>query len=387
MAAALEEHLGPLLTKTTGLLNVPESQVQSLERIELVAARPDRVNFPTREGVAGVERMLALLSSAGPKDIALCLISGGGSALLPAPAPGITLADKLHLTQLLHASGASITEMNTLRKHISRVKGGQLAQAFTGQKLISMIISDVVGDPLDVIASGPTVPDPTTFDECITILERYELLERIPASVREHLEAGVRGDIPETLKLLPEQITNCLIGSNAHALSAARDEAQARGYTVLNLGSELEGEARQVARTMARIGPQLACNNGFRPPVCLLFGGETTVTLGKQPGKGGRNQEFALAAALALRERGVGSFAILSGGTDGEDGPTDAAGALLTARDLRHVEIEELVRALDRHDTYPVLDQLGALLRTGLTGTNVMDLQVLLLGKSPVSAP
>jgi hydroxypyruvate reductase/glycerate 2-kinase len=325
--------------------------------------------------------MLALLASAGPEDVAICLLSGGGSALLPAPAAGITLDDKQTVTKLLHACGATIREMNAVRKHVSRVKGGRLAQAFRGKQLVSMIISDVVGDPLDVIASGPTAPDPTTFADAVAVLDKYGLTDRVPAAVLDHLRAGTRGEIPETPKTLPPSVSNVIIGSNVTALAAATRDAESRGYRVLDLGPFVEGEAKEVAVVLAGIVRSIReRGEPVAPPACVLVGGETTVALGPNPGKGGRNQEFVLAAADKLGD-GMAGVCVLSGGTDGEDGPTDAAGAVATAETLARAAALGLDPAdhLRRHDVYPLFDAVGGLVRTGLTGTNVMDVRVILV--------
>jgi hydroxypyruvate reductase/glycerate 2-kinase len=324
--------------------------------------------------------MLALLASAGPEDVAICLLSGGGSALLPAPAVGITLDDKQTVTKLLHACGATIREMNAVRKHLSRVKGGRLAQAFRGKWLVTLIISDVVGDPLDVIASGPTAPDPTTFVDAVAVLDNYGLTDRVPVAVLEHLRAGMRGEIPETPKTLPPTVSNVVIGSNATALTAARRDAESRGYRVLDLGPFVEGETKEVAVVLAGIVRSIReRGKPVAPPVCVLVGGETTVTLGPSPGKGGRNQDFVLALADKLGDDGMTGVCVLSGGTDGEDGPTDAAGAVATAETRARATALGFDPAdhLRRHDAYPLFDAVGGLVRTGLTGTNVMDVRVI----------
>ncbi len=382
MAAGLEAALANRLECVDGLINVPAGVTANLQRIRLHAARPQGMNEPTAEGVAGVEQMLQLLREAGPQDVAVCLLSGGGSALLPAPAAGITLADKLTVTQLLHRSGATINEMNCVRKHLSLVKGGRMAEAFRGHRLISLIISDVVGDPLDVIASGPTAPDPTTYTEALDILTRYQLLDAIPSSVRRLLQAGVRGEIPETPKLLPSWVENRIIGNNRRALDAAKRQAEQLGYRVLDLGSFVEGETRQVATVVAGLVCSMQRDHvPFPPPACVLLGGETTVTLGSTFGLGGRNQEFVLAMLAKLSVPGLRGITILSAGTDGEDGPTDAAGAIgdentLLLAQQRQLDLQAF---LTRHDAYHFFDSLGSLIRSGLTGTNVMDVRVVLV--------
>ena len=380
MAEALEGALGDDLDKATGIVNVPADAIRPLRRIVLHAARPPASNHPTSDGVAGAEKMLALLRSAGPEDVAICLISGGGSALLPAP-DGVSLEDKQAVTKLLHACGATIHEMNAVRKHLSQVKGGRLAQAFCGRSLFSLIVSDVVGDPLDVIASGPTAADPSTFADALAVLDRFGLRTKVPAVVG-HLERGAAGLVPETLKELPANVSNIVLGNNARALRAATAKAETLGYRVLNLGSFVEGETRPVATVVAGVVRSIRADGlPITPPACVLIGGETTVTLGPDSGKGGRNQEFVLAMLHKLGEEGMCGVAVLSGGTDGEDGPTDAAGALADERTLATIRRLGLDVAchLDRHDAYPLFDAIGGLIRTGLTHTNVMDVRVLLV--------
>jgi hydroxypyruvate reductase/glycerate 2-kinase len=382
MCSAVEQSLSARLDRVEGLVNVPAESVRPLQAIRLQAARPAGTNQPTAEGVAATERILDLLRNAGPDDVALCLLSGGGSALMPAPVDGVTLKDKQEVTRLLHACGATINEMNAVRKHLSWSKGGRLVQAFRGRALFSLIISDVIGDPLDVIASGPTAADPTRFADALAVLRKYQLPERVPLSVLRHLEAGIAGRVPETLKTLPDNVHNFVIGNNARALAAASSEAQRRGYQVVNLGSFIEGETLQVATAMAGIVRSIR-NDGqpARAPVCLLSGGETTVTLTPEHGLGGRNQEFVLAMAAKLGRDSLGDVIVLSGGTDGEDGPTDAAGAWADERTLAAAETQGLDpnAFLQRNDAYHFFVALGDLLRTGLTQTNVMDVRVILV--------
>jgi hydroxypyruvate reductase/glycerate 2-kinase len=386
MAAGVEAALAGLLDRVSGLVNVPAGSEAPLKRIQLRAARPAASNHPTAEGVAAVEEQLAALKKLSPDDVGLCLLSGGGSALLPAPVAGVSLADKQEVTRLLHACGATIDEMNCVRKHLSRLKGGRLAQAFADRKtpLITLIVSDVVGDPLDVIASGPTAPDPTTFADALSVLERFGLMDRVPASVLAHLRKGAAGEIPETLKRLPEGVRNHILCNNATSLAASAATGEALGYRVVNFGSFIEGETRAVAVAVAGVVRSIR-HDGVpaAAPVCLLSGGETTVTLGPDRGKGGRNQEFVLALLARLGEKEMPGVVILSGGTDGEDGPTDAAGAIADADSLRNAAALglNLTGYLDRHDAYSFFDATGDLLRTGLTGTNVMDVRVVLVGK------
>lgn len=382
MALALEQASNELLSNVEGIVNIPAGTELPTQRIALHVARPAGSNQPTADGVAGAERMLQMVANARPDDIVICLLSGGGSALLPAPAEGVSLEDKQAITMQLHSCGATIDEMNAVRKHLSRIKGGRLAQTFRGRRLVSLIISDVVGDPLDVIASGPTAPDPTTFADALNVLSRYQLIDQTPKSVIKHLEAGAAGQIAETPKTLPANVENRIIGSNALSLRAARMEAERRGYRVLNLGSFIEGETRHVATAIAGVVRSIrAASEPFAPPACILFGGETTVTLEPNSGKGGRNQEFVLAAFAKLGPGGMQGVAILSGGTDGEDGPTDAAGALVSEASCVRVRQAGLSVAghLDRHDAYPLFAATGDLIKTGLTNTNVMDVRVVLV--------
>jgi glycerate 2-kinase len=381
MSEALEAALADHLDKLTGLVNVPADAVRSLKRIRLHAARPPASNHPTSAGMAGAEEMLALLRGAGPDDVAVCLLSGGGSALLPAP-DAVSLEDKQTVTRLLHACGATIHEMNAVRKHLSRVKGGRLAEAFAGRELFSLIISDVVGDPLDVIASGPTAADSSTFTDALAVLNRYQLRAQAPRAVVEHLERGSSGNVPETPKTMPANVHNAILGNNALALRSATARAESLGYGVVNLGSFVEGETRQVATAAAGVVRSIRTDRlPVAPPACVLIGGETTVTLGSNPGKGGRNQEFVMAVLSKLGEAGMRGVAVLSAGTDGEDGPTDAAGAI--ADEMTWAEVTrrglDLASHQDRHDAYPLFDDIGGLVRTGLTQTNVMDVRVLLV--------
>jgi hydroxypyruvate reductase/glycerate 2-kinase len=382
MAAGAEGALLGLLDRVSGIVNVPAECVRPLHAIRLHAARPAGTNLPTADGVIGARAMLELLSSAGSDDVALCLLSGGGSALLPAAAEGVTLEDKQQVTQLLHACGATINEMNCVRKHLSAVKGGRLAQAFSGKALFSLIISDVVGDPLDVIASGPTAADPTTFADARAVLEGYRLAAQVPVAVVRHLEQGSAGRFPETLKELPPNVHNSILGNNARALAAASQEAERLGYHVLNLGSFIQGETRHVASVFAGIVRSVRADCvPTPPPLCLLSGGETTVTLVEGHGQGGRNQEFVLAMLLQLGEDELSDAVVLSAGTDGEDGPTDAAGALADVETVQSARRQRLDAAafVARNDAYHFFEATGGLLKSGLTGTNVMDVRIILV--------
>jgi hydroxypyruvate reductase/glycerate 2-kinase len=383
MAAAVEAALPDLVSCVEGIVNVPDETVRPLRRIRLHAARPGGTNQPTAAGIAGTRQILELLRGAGPADVALCLLSGGGSALLPAPVSGVTLEDKQHATRLLLGCGATINEMNCVRKHLSACKGGGLVQAFTGRALYSLIISDVIGDPLDVIASGPTAADPTTFADALRVLERHLLSKRVPPDVLRHLEEGAAGRMPETLKRLPANVHNAILANNTRSLAAGWAKAGELGYRVLNLGSYIEGETRYVAAALAGVARSIREQGvPLAPPACLLSGGETTVMLVEDHGLGGRNQEFVLAAVAKLGREGLRDLVVLSGGTDGEDGPTDAAGAVADVGTLERGEALglALTEALQRNDAYHFFEATGDLLKTGLTGTNVMDVRVLLIG-------
>lgn len=378
MAQGLETVLGERLTG--GAVTVKYGHLAPVSRVAIYEAGHP---IPDAAGVRGAEAIMHLAEQAGADDLVFCLLSGGGSALLPAPSTGISLTEKQQVTSLLLECGASIDEVNIIRKHLSRLKGGQLARLVAPATLITLALSDVVGDRLDVIASGPTVPDPSTYQECLDIVARYALLERLPASVRTHLQHGQAGAYPETPQAGDAAFARCqtvIIGSNRLALHAAHETARALGYETLMLSSSIQGETRDIARMHAAIAQEICHSSApLAPPACVISGGETTVTL-RGNGKGGRNQEFVLAAALDLagRERVV----VLSGGTDGTDGPTDAAGALADGQTVARaralgLEPEQFLR---RNDSYHFFAALDDLLITGPTGTNVMDIHLLLVG-------
>lgn len=378
MAAALEALLEDHLT--AGLLSVKYGHTLPLRRVELVEAGHP---LPDAAGEAAAERMLTMARGAGRGDLVICLISGGGSALLPAPVDGVSLEQKMHLTELLLRSGATIQEMNVVRKHLSRLKGGRLAEAARAAQVAVLILSDVVGDALDAIASGPAVADPTTFGDALEIIRRYGLAPRVPAAALDYLERGARGEVPETPKPgnpFFDRVHTVVIGSNEHASRAAAQAAALRGYHTLLLTTYLEGEAREAARVMASVarGVQEAALP-VAPPACIVAGGETTVTV-RGGGKGGRCQEFALAAALAIRGRP--HVLVAAFGTDGTDGPTDAAGAVADGTTVDRAQAAGLnpARALDANDAYPVFSALGDLIITGPTNTNVNDLYLMFIG-------
>ena len=333
--------------------------------------------LPDEAGVAGTRRMADLLARATGDDLVLAVISGGGSALLTLPAEGLSLADVQRTTELLLRSGATIVELNTVRKHLSQIKGGGLARLAGGTSVVSLVLSDVVGDPLDAIASGPTVSDPTTFADAWDVVRRYDLVERLPSAVRQRLQAGLDGRVADTPKpgaALFQRVQNVIVGNNRLAAEAAVQAAQARGLNALLLSTFVEGEAREVARIAAALAKELVGHDRpVRRPACLVWGGETTVTV-RGGGLGGRNQELALATALAMD--GLPDVLLVALGTDGTDGPTDAAGAVATGETAARARALGLdpVAHLDDNDAYPLFDALGDLIRTGPTGTNVNDL-------------
>jgi hydroxypyruvate reductase len=378
MAAAVEGILGERVTRGVVVTKYGHRHATRTIRVH-EAGHP----VPDAAGLAGAEAILDQVRALAAQDLVLFLISGGGSALSPAPVPGVTLAEKQALTKALLACGADIREMNTIRKHLSRLKGGQLARAAQPARVLSLILSDIVGDPLDAIASGPTAPDPTTYQDALGILDRYRLRGEVPASIRARLEAGARGEVPETPKPddpLFARVTSVIVGSNIQALEAARAEAGRVGLAPMILSSSIEGETRDVARVHAAIAREIrSTGNPLPPPACVISGGETTVTL-RGSGTGGRSQEFALAAALDIA--GLSRVVILAGGTDGTDGPTDAAGAIVDGETCARAAALGLDprAALQANDSYPFFRALGDLLVTGPTNTNVMDVRLVMVG-------
>jgi hydroxypyruvate reductase len=378
MASGVERVLGRRVR--SGWINVKYGHLARLRRIQLnECGHP----VPDASGVRGAERIMEIAQYAGQDDLLLCLISGGASALMVAPAGPITLEEKQATTRLLLASGANIHEMNAIRKHLSSVKGGQLARLAYPATVLSLLLSDVIGDDLDVIGSGPTAPDRSTFAAAKAILKKYGLWERVPSAVRERIQSGLRGEISETPKAGDRvfgRTQNLVIGSNRLAVDAAARRARELGFRTLVLSTFIEGETRDVARVHAAIAKEvLSSGRPVKPPACLISGGETTVTL-KGHGLGGRNQEFVLAAAIDLA--GTDRVVVLSGGTDGTDGPTDAAGAIADGLTLARAERLGLdaKRFLTGNDSYHFFQPLGDLLKTGPTGTNVMDVRLLLVG-------
>jgi len=338
--------------------------------------------IPNAAGLAAAEAVAGTLAATTGRDCVLLLLSGGASALLPSPVDGVSLADLQAVTESLLRAGAAIGEINAVRKHLSYLSGGQLARLAQPAPVVALILSDVVGDPLDVIASGPTAPDPTTYGTAQAILTQYDLAAQTPPSVWSHLQAGAAGHIAETPKPgdpVFDNVANIIVGSNRLAALAAVAEAQRLGYRALLLTTFVEGEAREVAKVTAALAKGIrAHGDPVRPPACLVWGGETTVTVRGQ-GKGGRNQELALAAALALE--GLPDVGLLALATDGTDGPTDAAGAIVngSTAELARASGWDPIETLADNNAYPLLDTAGALLRTGPTGTNVNDITVLLV--------
>ncbi len=383
MARGLEETLGEDLVdeKVVGWVNVPADCVIPLRRIHLHDARPAGLNEPTKAGVAGSQRILELVSGLKSDDLCLVLLSGGGSALLPLPVPGISLADKQSMTRTLSLSGATIHELNTVRKRLSLIKGGGLVRAAPAGRVISLIISDVVGDPLDIIASGPTVSDPGTAADALAVLKSIQRksssVADIPATIWTELRRQAADNSPAREPKV--DCRNCIIGNNETALVAAIEQARQLGYDVRSLSSGRQGIARDVGVELAEqcLAARAAAAT---TPICLIGGGEPVVQLASttRPRKGGRNQEVALSAMCRLWNEDLAGIAILSGGTDGEDGPTDAAGAICstTVRDGANANHLDPFDALSINDSYTFFAAADGLLKTGPTHTNVMDLQV-----------
>jgi len=378
MAQAVEDVLGERLKG--GIVNVKYGHALPLQKIQVnEAGHP----VPDEAGFRGAQQIADLLKQTGEKDLVFFLISGGGSALLPYPADGLSLKDKQQVTQRLLEVSATIHEINAMRKHISQVKGGRLARLAFPSTLISLILSDVIDDDLDTIASGPTVPDHSTFADCLRIVKKYDLRDKIPAAVVEILENGARGKVEETPKAGDpafERTQNLIIGSNIQAVRAAKQKAEELGYNSLILSSFIEGETREVAKVHAAIAREiLETGNPVARPACVISGGETTVTI-RGKGLGGRNQEFVLAAAIEID--GLEDMVILSGGTDGTDGPTDAAGAIADSGTMnRSRELGlDAERFLRENDSYHFFKPLGDLIITGPTYTNVMDLRLVMVG-------
>ena len=370
MAAAVEDMAGDRVAD--GLVVVKDGYGRPLRTPRTIEAGHP---VPDARGQRGAAELLALAQGATERDLVIVALSGGASALLPAPAPPMSLDDKREVTRLLLAAGANIHELNAVRKHLSLIKGGQLARAAAPAAVLTLALSDVIGNALDVIGSGPTAPDPTRYADALEIVDRFGLRGRLPVSARQRLEAGVAGSVPETPKpgdRLFARVTNLVVGDNSLVIDAAARRAADLGYRVDVVTRELAGEAREVARQLvdrARRAP---------PPACLIAAGETTVTVTGR-GRGGRCQEFTLAAALAVD--GVPGLTVLAAGTDGTDGPTDAAGAIADGTSVRRATAGGLdPRAcLGANDSHHLLSGLGDLIVSGPTATNLLDLYLVVV--------
>ncbi len=381
MGKAIEELIGNRLTD--GLINVKYGYTTPLKKIRLVEAGHP---LPDENGLRGAAEILDMAVAAGSRDLIICLISGGGSALLPLPAEGLSLEDKQKTIHVLLSCGATIQEINTIRKHLSAIKGGRLARAAYPATVISLIISDVVGDDPSYIASGPTVPDSGTFIDCLQIIDRHGIAEALPDGVIKHLETGLTDPAMETPAQgdpafeRAESLICCGIND---AIDAAAKKSRQAGYQTLILSSTITGETREIAGMHAAIATEcLARGRPVKPPACILSGGETTVTI-RGNGRGGRNQEFCLAVVKNIA--GFDDIVILSGGTDGTDGPTDAAGAVVDSGTLEkagHLNMDPDHYLLD-NDAYAFFKPLKSLLMTGPTNTNVMDLRIMLIDRKP----
>jgi len=377
MAEAVEEILGDRIKE--GLVNVLKGTENKFKtkRIKLNGATHP---IPGEEGMKGARKMIEIANKASEKDLVIVLISGGGSALMPLPADPITLDEKKEVTSLLLKCGATINEINAVRKHISMFKGGQLARACYPATLVALIISDVVGDPLDVIASGPTAPDTTTFEDAYRVLKFYNLLDKVPKSIKERIEKGVRGEIKETPKpgdKVFEKVHNIIIANNRIACEAAVAKAKEYGLSTLILSTHVEGEARHVGTVMAGIAKEVyKTDTPLKKPALIMAGGETTVTV-VGSGKGGRNQELALSAALKIS--GYEGIVIASIGTDGIDGITDAAGGIVDSTTVERGKEKGLdaLEFLANNDSYTFLTKVGDAIFTGPTGSNVNDIMLI----------
>jgi hydroxypyruvate reductase len=366
MADAIAAILGERLTEGVVVTKYEHAGGWSVPRLRVIEAGHP---VPDENSVRGAQAVADLAGRATERDLVICLISGGGSALLTLPVPGLTLADLQALTDALLRCGATINEINTVRKHCSGIKGGNLARLAASAQLVTLVLSDVVGDPLDVIASGPTVPDSTSLVDARKVLRRYEISE--PPFLQETPKPG---------DPIFARVQNVVVGSNRLAALAAVEKARVLGFNVLLLSTYVEGEAREVGRVTAALAKGIRTHGDpLSPPACLVWGGETTVTI-RGEGKGGRNQELALSAALALD--GWRDVLIMALATDGTDGPTDAAGAIITGETLARARERGLDAwaALETNDSYHFFEALGDLIRTGPTGTNVNDLLFVLVG-------
>jgi len=379
MAEAIEEILREKIND--GIIVVPHGTSKKF-RTRIIRVHEASHPIPDRSSVEGAKKIIELTEEAEESDLVICLISGGGSSLMAYPREGITLEDKRKVTEILLKCGATINEINTVRKHLSKFKGGQLARSVYPATLISLLLSDVIGDPLDVIASGPTVPDPTTFKDAIAVLRKYNIWDITPQSIRELILNGEKGLIQETPKASDpcfEKAHNFIVGNNRVACLSATNELKEKGLNVLLLTSYAEGEARDIGLLISAIAKEiLSSGNPIPRPAGLVIGGESTVTVtGK--GIGGRNQEIALSSALKIA--GLKGVVITSFSTDGIDGPTDAAGAIVDGNTIARSAIKGLnaENYLYNNDSYTFFKNLGDLIFTGPTGTNVNDISLLIV--------
>ncbi len=383
MAKTVEEILGDRLEE--GIVVVKYDHSLPLKKISIIEASHP---IPDTNGLEGTSEILRLLSRTGEKDLVICLISGGGSALLVQPHKEVTLQDIQTTSNELLACGATIDEINAVRKHLSIIKGGHLAHASYPSTLITLILSDVIGDPLDIIASGPTVPDESTFDDACKVIRKYSLEDKIPDSVCKLLKKGQSGEARENPKQGDKVFANTqnvIIGSNKIALEAAKEKAADLGYNTIILSSMVQGESKEAAIFFSAIAKEV-CHTGtpLSKPACIIAGGETTVTI-RGNGKGGRNQEFALSAAMEIE--GYDGIVILSAGTDGTDGPTDATGAIVdsnTCKDAREKFCLKSEDFLSKNDSYNFFNKTGEHIITGPTLTNVMDIMISLIDRKDI---
>jgi glycerate-2-kinase len=378
MAQVVEELLGDRIAG--GLVVTKYGHGLPLQRIRLAEAGHP---IPDAAGVRAVAETRQLLSNLTEKDVVLCLISGGGSALWPAPAEGTTLGEKQKVTGLLLKAGAAIRELNSVRKHLSEIKGGQLARWAAPARVLSVIMSDVIGDPLDFIASGPTAPDTTTFSDALSIVQKYGV--ELPPAILRRFQDGACGALPDTPKpgdRIFDNVENLVVANNQLLIDSANAKARELGFNTLILGTELEGESREIARFFAAVAREISrSGNPLKPPACVLAAGETTVTV-RGSGTGGRNQEMALAWAMSMGDGAQVPCCFASVATDGTDGPTDAAGGLVDPSTISRARQLGLVPLtyLQSNDSRNFLEATGDLIITGPTQTNLMDLQILLLG-------
>lgn len=380
MTKAALQHIPTTLFSAPPIAVTPYDSVESIDGVKVLGAGHP---LPDQQGLQAAQEIANRLNTTNENELVLVLISGGGSALLPYPVDGINLDEKIATTQLLLACGANINQINCVRKHLSKIKGGGLARLAAPADVHALILSDVVGDDLSAIASGPTVADNTTFQEATAILKQYQVWDKAPHNVTDYLQQGAAGLHPETAKpgdALFQNTTNSLVGSNRLSLEAVLAKAENLGYQAQIYDSQLSGEARQVASDWVAAAKNLQVS-GIKQPLAMIAGGESTVTLIGN-GKGGRNQEMALAFALAAEQQAfTGEWSFLSGGTDGRDGPTDAAGGCVDPATLDKIRLAGIApqAALNNNDAYHALKAADALVVTGATGTNVADLQIMLL--------